>query len=110
MAKKGERVGAMGDSVYYRTPEGQIIDDQGNVIKGPMAKMMADEYESKQQEKAKAQAEAKAAAARADEYFTLIKSQILDKMGFAKSGVYQGRIVLVRTAKGQGLPYLLEKR
>lgn len=53
---------------------------------------------------------AKAAAAKADEYFTLIKSQILDKMGFAKSGVYQGKIVLVRTAKGQGLPYLLEKR
>ena len=62
MAKKGERVGTMGDSVYYRTPDGQIIDDNGNVIKGPMAKMMADEYESKQQEKAKAQAEAKAAA------------------------------------------------
>lgn len=62
MAKKGERVGTMGDSVYYRTPDGQIIDDNGNVIKGPMAKMMADEYEAKQQEKAKAQAEAKAAA------------------------------------------------
>jgi len=62
MAKKGERVGAMGDTVYYRTPDGQIIDDAGNVLKGPMAKMLADEYESKQQEKAKAQAEAKAAA------------------------------------------------
>ena len=62
MAKKGERVGATGDSVYYRTPDGQIIDDSGNVLKGPMAKMLADEYESKQQEKAKAQAEAKAAA------------------------------------------------
>jgi uncharacterized protein (TIGR02594 family) len=62
MAKKGERVGAMGDSVYYRTPDGQIIDDSGNVLKGPMAKMLADEYESKQQEKAKAQEAAKAAA------------------------------------------------
>ena len=62
MAKKGEVVGKMGDSVYYRTPEGQIIDDSGNVIKGPMAKMLADEYDSKQKEKAKAQADAKAAA------------------------------------------------
>jgi chemotaxis protein histidine kinase CheA len=74
MAKKGERVGNIGDSVYYRTPDGQIIDDQGNVIKGQAAKMMADEYESKQQEKAKAQAEAKAAAEEAKRQAAAAKS------------------------------------
>ena len=62
MAKKGEKVGAMGDTVFYRTPEGTIVDDQGNQIKGPIAKQLAEEYESKQQEKAQLQAEAKAAA------------------------------------------------
>lgn len=54
--------------------------------------------------------EAKRAANNANEYLTLIKTQILDLMGLAKNGVYQKKVVLTRTAKGQGLPYLLEKR
>jgi len=62
MAKKGEVLGKMGDSTYYRTPDGKVVDDQGNEVKGGIAKTLAAEYEAKQQEKAKAQAEAKAAA------------------------------------------------
>lgn len=54
--------------------------------------------------------DAKRAASNADEYLTLIKSQILDQMGLAKNGLYKNKVVMTRTAKGQGLPYLLEKR
>lgn len=62
MAKKGEILGKMGDSTYYRTPDGKVVDDSGNEVKGPIAKTLAAEYEAKQQEKAKLQAEAKKAA------------------------------------------------
>ena len=91
MAKKGERVGAMGDSVYYRTPDGQIIDDSGNVLKGPMAKMLADEYESKQQEKAKAQAEAKAAADEAKRQAAAAKSAEIARKAAEKEALQKQR-------------------
>lgn len=52
----------------------------------------------------------KAAAAAADSKLTEIKSQIMDAMGSVKNGTYDGKTVMTRTAKGQGLPYLMEKR
>lgn len=52
----------------------------------------------------------KAAAAAADARLTEVKSQIMDLMGLAKNGLYDGKVVMTRTAKGQGLPYLMEKR
>jgi chemotaxis protein histidine kinase CheA len=74
MAKKGEVLGRMGDSVYYRTPDGKVVDDSGNEVKGGIAKQLSADYEAKQQEKAKAQAEAKAAAEEAKRQAAAAKS------------------------------------
>lgn len=52
----------------------------------------------------------KLAAAKAEEKLLQIKSQIMVLMGNAKNGTYAGKVVMTRTAKGQGLPYLMEKR
>jgi putative phage-type endonuclease len=54
--------------------------------------------------------DAKQAVAEADARFTQIKSQILDIMGSAKKGTYQGQWALTRQSKGTGTPYLLEKK
>ena len=62
MAKKGELLGKIGDSTYYRTPDGKVVDDSGEEVKGPIAKTLAADYEAKQQERAAQQAEAKKAA------------------------------------------------
>jgi hypothetical protein len=62
MAKKGEMLGKIGDSTYYRTPDGKVVDDSGEEVKGAIAKTLAAEYEAKQQERAAQQAEAKKAA------------------------------------------------
>ena len=91
MAKKGEVVGKMGDSVFYRTPDGQIIDDQGNAVKGPMAKTMAAEYEAKQQEKAKAQADAQAAAEEAKRQRAAEKSAEIARKASEKQAQQQER-------------------
>ena len=109
MAKKGERVGAIGDSVYYRTPDGQIIDDSGNVLKGPMAKMLADEYESKQKEKAKAQAEAKAAAEEAKRQEAAAKSAEIARKASEKQAE-QERVKAERQAQQEKITAEREAR
>ena len=55
------------------------------------------------------------AAARRDittytEDLNRLKGQILDKMGNAKKATFNGQHVLSRQAKGQGTPFLVEKR
>lgn len=52
----------------------------------------------------------KAAADEASNALQLVKSQILDLMGTAKKATSRGKHVFNRQAKGQGLPYLVEKR
>lgn len=52
----------------------------------------------------------KLAAAKAEEKLLQVKSQIMVLMGDAKNGTYGGKVVMTRTAKGQALPYLMEKR
>lgn len=44
------------------------------------------------------------------EAFNALKVQILDKMGSAKKATYNGKHVLSRQSKGQGTPFLVEKR
>lgn len=46
----------------------------------------------------------------ADEKFKEMKIRVLDAMGDAKRGFYNGSWVLSRQAKAQGAPYLVEKR
>lgn len=53
---------------------------------------------------------AKAAADGASNALQFIKTEILDMMGHAKKATFNGKHVLSRQAKGQGLPYLVEKR
>jgi len=74
MAKKGEVLGSLGDTTYYRTPDGKVVDGSGNEVKGGIAKQLAADYEARQQEKAKAQADAKAAAEEAKRQAAAAKS------------------------------------
>lgn len=53
---------------------------------------------------------AKTDAAQYAERLQTVKVQILDLMHSAKKGTYNGVHVVSRQAKGQGLPYLVEKR
>jgi len=54
--------------------------------------------------------EAVADAASADQELTRIKSEILDAMGQAKKGLYNGKCIVTRQSKNGGTPYLVAKR
>jgi len=54
--------------------------------------------------------EAKVQAEKAAEKLTQFKSEILFAMGNSKRGLFEGQHVLSRQSKGQGTPFLVEKR
>lgn len=53
---------------------------------------------------------AKVQAEKATEKLNQLKSEVLFQMGNAKRGLFQGQHVLSRQSKGQGTPFLVEKR
>ena len=46
----------------------------------------------------------------ADENLNYSKSQVLDLMGYAKTGLLNGEPIVTRQARGQGVPYLVNKK
>ena len=46
----------------------------------------------------------------ADERLNLMKSRVMDVMGDAKTGTLGGKIIVTRQARGQGVPYLVNKK
>ena len=46
----------------------------------------------------------------ADENLNYSKSQVLDLMGYAKTGLLNGEPIVTRQARGQGVPYLVNRK